>query len=160
MSDQLLLADPAATEAFGRLLARSLPADVAGWTILLQGELGSGKSTLARAMLRECGHSGAVPSPTYTLIEPYKLSDKYIYHIDLYRIADEEELDYLGWADLEDGLRLIEWPERVPGLTSQADMLVRLAYDGAGRMATLTALSERGAEYLARLALPQPSDQR
>ena len=117
----------------GRELFRALPGDVAGWTILLQGELGSGKSTLARAMLRESGHSGAVPSPTYTLIEPYELPGLSVYHIDLYRIADEEELDYLGWSDLEDGLRLIEWPERVPGLAANADVLIGLAYEGAGR---------------------------
>jgi len=155
----LQLADPESTEMLGRAMSRALPADVAGWTILLQGELGSGKSTLARAMLRECGHSGAVPSPTYTLIEPYKFSEKSIYHIDLYRIADQEELDYLGWSDLEDGLRLIEWPERVSGLKAQADVLVALAYDGAGRAATLTPLSDRGAAFVAQLALAVPSYQ-
>lgn len=158
MSASLTLADPESTETLGRALFRALPEDLAGWTILLQGELGSGKSTLARAMLRESGHSGAVPSPTYTLIEPYTLPGKSIYHVDLYRIADQEELDYLGWSDLEDGLRLIEWPERVPGLRAQADVLVALAYDGAGRAATLTALSDRGAEFLAHLALSTTSD--
>ena len=159
MSRCLQLANPESTETLGREMSRALPGDVAGWTILLQGELGSGKSTLARAMLRESGHSGAVPSPTYTLIEPYKLSGKSIYHIDLYRIADQEELDYLGWSDLEDGLRLIEWPERVPGLKTQADVLIALAYDGAGRTATLTSLSDRGAALLAQLALAELSDQ-
>lgn len=158
MSRSLPLADPESTETLGRELCRALPEDVAGWTILLQGELGSGKSTLARAMLRECGHSGAVPSPTYTLIEPYTFPGKTIYHIDLYRIADQEELDYLGWSDLEDGLRLIEWPERVPGLTAQADVLVGLAYEGAGRVATLTSLSDRGEAFIAHFALSWTSD--
>jgi tRNA threonylcarbamoyladenosine biosynthesis protein TsaE len=143
----------------GRALSRALPADVAGWTILLQGELGSGKSTLARTMLRQLGHPGAVPSPTYTLIEPYTFPEKTLYHIDLYRIADEEELDYLGWSDLEDGLRLIEWPERVPALRAQADVLVGLVYEGMGRAATLTGLSDRGEALIAQLVVPQTSEQ-
>jgi len=159
VSQKLLLTDLEATETLGRSMSRALPADVAGWTILLQGELGSGKSTLARALLRQSGHPGAVPSPTYTLIEPYKLADNNIYHIDLYRIADEEELDYLGWSDLEDGLRLIEWPERVPGLREQADVLVELAYDGAGRAATLTDLSDRGKTFVAQLTESRTSAQ-
>ena len=154
MSQRLLLPELEATEELARRMSRALPADVAGWTILLQGELGSGKSTLARAMLRELGHTGAVPSPTYTLIEPYKLSNCSAYHIDLYRISDPEELDYLGWSDLEDGLRLIEWSERVPGIAAQADVLVELSYDGNGRAAELKAMSDRGADYLADLALP------
>ena len=153
----LLLPDPGTTEALAGKLSRSLPDDVAGWVILLQGELGSGKSTLARAMLRELGHSGAVPSPTYTLVEPYNLPQKTIYHIDLYRISDTEELDFLGWADLEDGLRLIEWPERVSGLAAQADVLVELAYVGSGRAAELTAISRRGEDLLACLELPTGS---
>lgn len=146
------LPDLDATERLGARLARALPENVVGWMILLQGELGSGKSTLARAMLRELGHKGAVPSPTYTLIEPYNLPAKTVYHIDLYRISDPEELDFLGWSDLEDGLRVIEWPERIPGLTAQADVLIRLLYAGAGRVAELAAMSDQGEEYLARLA--------
>ena len=158
MTCQLSLADPDATEALGRRLSNALPGDVAGWTILLKGELGSGKSTLARAMLRAMGHPGAVPSPTYTLVEPYELSDRNVYHIDLYRISDQEELDYLGWSDLEDGLRIIEWPERVPSLTSQADVLIELAYDGPGRAASLSACSDRGSEFLASLAQAPTSE--
>ena len=80
------LPDAAATEALGGALAQALPADSRGFCILLQGELGSGKSTLARAMLRGLGHDGAVPSPTYTLVEPYSFRDYIAYHIDLYRI--------------------------------------------------------------------------
>jgi len=153
----VILSDLAATEWLGGELARALPEDVAGWIMLLQGELGSGKSTLARAMLRELGAKGAVPSPTYTLVEPYKLSSSSIYHIDLYRISDPEELDFLGWSDLEDGLRIIEWPEQIPGLTAKADVLVGLRYEGSGRVAQLTAMSDRGDEYLTRLALPEVS---
>ncbi len=110
----LFLPDLEATERFAARLVAVLPTRLEGWTILLQGELGSGKSSLARAMLHSMGHSGAVPSPTYTLVEPYKLPQVTLYHIDLYRIADQEELEFLGWSDLDDGLRLVEWPERVP----------------------------------------------
>jgi tRNA threonylcarbamoyladenosine biosynthesis protein TsaE len=157
LSWNLSLPDLPATEKLAGELARILPDDLAGWTILLQGELGSGKSALARAMLRELGHVGAVPSPTYTLIEPYTLARKIIYHIDLYRISDSEELDFLGWSDLEDGLRLIEWPERVPSLLGQADVLIGLRYNGNGRAAELTAMSDRGEQLLGRLGLPTAS---
>lgn len=145
------LADPAATEALARALIRALPAAPSGWTILLEGDLGAGKSTLARAMLRALGHDGPVPSPTYTLIEPYDFSTFVAYHVDLYRIDDEEELVHLGFHELGDGFVLIEWPERVAGLASRADLEVRLDVAAAGRVATLRALSDRGAEVIARL---------
>ena len=119
-----------------------------GWTILLQGELGAGKSTLARAILHALGHSGTVPSPTYTLVEPYDLSRYPVYHIDLYRISSSEELEFLGWSDLQSGLILVEWPERVPGLSESADIRIELSYLGEGRAARLTGLSERGLAVL------------
>ena len=153
----LSLPDPESTGDLARQLVNALPANPRGWVILLQGELGSGKSTLARAMLRSLGHEGSVPSPTYTLVEPYEFPEFSVYHIDLYRIADSEELDYLGWSDLEDGLRIIEWPERVPGLLEQADVLIQLRYDGAGRAAELTAMTDRGEQFLAGTMLPAAS---
>jgi tRNA threonylcarbamoyladenosine biosynthesis protein TsaE len=150
----LYLPDLEATRLFAALLAAALPEKPCGWMILLQGELGSGKSTLARAMLRNFGYSGAVPSPTFTLVEPYELSGCPVYHVDLYRISHPEELEYLGWAELDDGLRLVEWPERVPGIHARADILVTLAYQGTGRTAELTALSDRGAGLVDQLTLP------
>lgn len=147
------LADADATAALGRRLVAALPAEPRGWLILLQGELGSGKSTLARAILRALGHRGAVPSPTYTLVEPYEFPGFSVYHVDLYRVSDPEELEYLGWADLEDGLRLIEWPERAPGLEARADLLISLRYAGTGRLAELTGLTDRGAGLLSRINL-------
>ncbi|MGH8193482.1 MAG: tRNA (adenosine(37)-N6)-threonylcarbamoyltransferase complex ATPase subunit type 1 TsaE [Woeseiaceae bacterium] len=143
------LPDAASTEALGRQLADRLPADTRGWAILLQGELGTGKSTLARAMLRALGHPGPVPSPTYTLVEPYEVAGRLVYHVDLYRLSDERELEYLGWSDLDDGLILVEWPERAPSLEAQADLAIRLSYAGRGRAALLVPLSARGAELLA-----------
>jgi tRNA threonylcarbamoyladenosine biosynthesis protein TsaE len=147
------LHDAAATEKLGRDLAASLPEDPSGWVILLQGELGAGKSTLARSMIHALGHEGIVPSPTYTLVEPYQMGDQAVYHVDLYRIGDASELEFLGWSDLRDGLLLIEWPERVEGLGGQGDVLIELSYRGAGRNAEISGISERGREMLQAVLL-------
>ena len=138
------LPDETATRELARELLAALPADTTGWIILLEGALGTGKSTFARALIKAMGHVGAVPSPTYTLVEPYELTGHRVYHIDLYRVADEEELRYLGWTELEDGLRLVEWPDRAPGLLAAADLRVRLRYAGAGRDGAIEGLSPRG----------------
>ncbi len=138
------LPDEAATTAFGQELLDALPDDLAGWTLLLSGELGAGKSTLARALIKAAGHTGAVPSPTYTLVEPYKLSRGNVYHVDLYRVADPDELRYLGWNELDDGCRIVEWPDRAPGLVEQADLAITMRYDGEGRTIEIAGLSERG----------------
>ena len=145
------LPDEAATNAFATRLHAALPADIAGWTVLLEGELGTGKSTLARALIRAFGHAGAVPSPTYTLVEPYKLSSGNIYHVDLYRVAAEEELRFLGWNELDDGLRLVEWPDRAPELAASADLRITLSYAQAGRSLELVGLTERGRAVAAKL---------
>ena len=142
------LADEAATIAFGQALLDALPEDLAGWTILLNGELGAGKSTFARAFIRAAGHTGPVPSPTYTLVEPYQLPRGNIYHVDLYRVSDEEELRYLGWNELDDGCRIVEWPDRAPGLLAQADLSLTFAYDGDGRSVQIEALSPRATEVV------------
>ena len=147
------LPDEAATIAFGQEVLDALPADLAGWTLLLRGELGAGKSTFARALIRAAGHDGPVPSPTYTLVEPYSLSRGKIYHVDLYRVSDEEELRYLGWNELDNGCRIVEWPDRAPGITEQADLSLTLTYDGDGRTADLVGLSGRGKALESRLTL-------
>ena len=144
----LFLADEAATIEFAGQLLRRLPEKLAGWTLLLSGELGSGKSTFARAIISAAGHDGPVPSPTYTLVEPYSLPRAQIYHVDLYRVSDEEELRYLGWNELDDGFRMVEWPNRAPGLSAQADLELTLTYEGDGRRAELTGLSARGQALL------------
>lgn len=151
MGQSLILPDPQATGSLARELAAALPMDAGGWAILLQGELGTGKSTFARAMLHALGHSGTVPSPTYTLVEPYVLPKYSVYHIDLYRIASADDVEYLGWSDLQDGLKLVEWPERAPQLDDEADIRIVLRYDGAGRTADMTGLSDRGLAVLAAM---------
>ena len=146
------LPDEAATIAFGREVLDALPTDLAGWTLLLSGELGAGKSTFARALIRAAGHEGAVPSPTYTLVEPYKLSRGNVYHVDLYRVSDEEELRYLGWNELDDGCRIVEWPDRAPGLVDRADLSLTFEYRGEGREVRIEALSERAAAIVEALS--------
>jgi tRNA threonylcarbamoyladenosine biosynthesis protein TsaE len=147
------LPDEGATEALARRLAAALPERTAGLTLLLQGDLGAGKSTFARALIRSLGHSGAVPSPTYTLVEPYDLPGGMVYHVDLYRVSSEDELRYLGWTELDEGFRIVEWPDRAPGISAQADLRLELEYDGPGRSATSRALSAAGERIVARLAV-------
>lgn len=145
------LPDEAATINLGRELLEAMPAALGGWSLLLAGDLGAGKSTFARAMIRAAGHTGPVPSPTYTLVEPYILPRGKLYHVDLYRVSDEEELRYLGWNELDDGCRIVEWPDRAPGLAAQADLALTLRYEGHGREAELVGLSDRGRDVCQRL---------
>ena len=119
--------------------------------MLLRGELGAGKSTFARAFIKAAGHTGAVPSPTYTLVEPYKLGSVNIYHVDLYRVSSEDELRYLGWNELDDGLRLVEWPDRAPGLVAAADLSLELHYAGESRTVNIEALSDRGSALIQKI---------
>ncbi len=148
---KLHLASEPATVNFAERVFAALRSDLADWTILLSGELGAGKSTFARAFIKAAGHNGAVPSPTYTLVEPYIVPDGRIYHVDLYRVSSEDELRFLGWNELDDGCRLVEWPERAPGLVDQADLALRLTYDGDGRSVMAQGLSERGSKLLRSL---------
>ena len=148
----LFLADEAATIAFADRLYAALPADIAGWIVLLEGELGAGKSTLARALIRAMGHTGTVPSPTYTLVEPYHLARGSVYHVDLYRVSSEDELRFLGWNELDDGFRVVEWPDRAPELAAAADLQILLSYEQEGRNLALVGLSERGRAVAAQLS--------
>lgn len=146
------LPDESATARLAMQLWQVLPDELSGWILLLRGDLGAGKSTFARALIAAAGHEGAVPSPTYTLVEPYRVSKETIYHIDLYRVSGEEELEYLGWSDLDDGFCIIEWPERAPGLQQQADLELQLTYQENGRLAELSGLSGRGAGVVEAVA--------
>jgi tRNA threonylcarbamoyladenosine biosynthesis protein TsaE len=140
----VLLRDEGATEALATELAAALPDSTGGLTLLLRGDLGTGKSTFARALIRALGHSGAVPSPTYTLVEPYDLPGGMVYHIDLYRVSSEEELRYLGWMELDEGFRIVEWPDRAPGIAATADIVVELEYEEPGRRADIVGVSDVG----------------
>jgi tRNA threonylcarbamoyladenosine biosynthesis protein TsaE len=150
----LFLADAEATEALGGHLARTLPPQP--MVVHLQGELGAGKSSLARALLRGLGVSGAIPSPTYTLLEPYATSAGDALHLDLYRLGSPEELEFLALDEHIGRARLwlIEWPERGAGLLPLADLRVNLEIEGSGRRLRAEPLSAAGAEWLAA-AFPQ-----
>jgi len=145
------LQDEEATQALAQEMYAAMSGDLAGWTILLTGELGAGKSTFARAFIKAAGHTGAVPSPTYTLVEPYKLPSGNIYHIDLYRVSSSEELRYLGWNELDEGLRLVEWPDRAPELASEADLSIVLYYEDDSRRAVIESLTERGRTLIQKI---------
>lgn len=120
--------------------------------VYLHGDLGAGKSTLARSLLRSLGVEGAIRSPTYTLVERYPLADGEALHLDLYRIAEAGELEFLG-LDAEDGvLWLVEWPERGGGALPAADLRVELAVDGDGRQVVVSGQGGEGSAWAARLA--------
>jgi len=141
----------AAMEALGRRLAEAL---AGSGVVYLEGELGTGKTTLSRGILRACGHQGAVKSPTYTLVEPYELATATVFHFDLYRLLDPEELELMGFRDYfrADALTLVEWPARGGRLLPAADIMITLQAVKVGRELELRAGSARGEAVLAALA--------
>ncbi|MCE8018224.1 tRNA (adenosine(37)-N6)-threonylcarbamoyltransferase complex ATPase subunit type 1 TsaE [Halomonas sp. MCCC 1A17488] len=122
--------------------------------VYLEGELGAGKTTLTRGILRAHGHAGAVKSPTYTLLEPYELKGGRVYHFDLYRLGDPEELEFIGGRDLfaDDALCIVEWPSRGEGWLPMPDLHVALSLCDSGREARLEAYTEHGRSALEALA--------
>ncbi|WP_229819759.1 tRNA (adenosine(37)-N6)-threonylcarbamoyltransferase complex ATPase subunit type 1 TsaE [Kushneria pakistanensis] len=144
--------DEAAQVAIGRQLADAL--EYRG-IVYLNGELGAGKTTLTRGVLRALGHDGAVKSPTYTLVEPYNLDGGRVYHFDLYRLADPEELEFLGARDMfaDESLTLVEWPIRGEGWLPAADVVITLSLIEQGRRLVLESGSDHGARALTRLAV-------
>lgn len=149
---QLTITDEQHTAALAKALV-GLCAQ--GGVIYLQGDLGAGKTTLTRYLLRSLGHDGNVKSPTYTLVESYALPQLQVFHFDLYRLHDPEELEFMGIRDYfsAENLCIVEWPQRGAPLLPDADLLIELnRIDEQSRTCLLTASTPRGAMWLQELA--------
>ena len=140
---EIRINDANAMQALGEKLAGQIKgAEV----IYLSGELGAGKTTLVRGFLTALGHVGSVKSPTYTLVEPYSIAQLNIYHFDLYRINDPEELEAMGIRDYcePDSVCLFEWPEQGENVLPAADIHIDIAYADVGRSVTIESKSDKG----------------
>ena len=145
------LATEADTLALGGAIAPCLRG---GMVIHLSGELGAGKTTLARGILRALGYSGRVKSPSFALVEPYKLSKLYLYHFDFYRFTDPKELEEAGFREFfsQETVCLVEWPENAIDLLPTADLAIRIATAGSGRRVEIDGGTEAGRFCLGRLS--------
>jgi len=127
------LPDESATRALGAKLATIVKA---GDVVVLQGDLGAGKTTLVRGLVQAAGGDEAVPSPTFTLVQSYELESFYVWHFDLYRLERPQDIWELGLEEaLDEGVSLIEWPERAGDLLPEDRLTIHLSHKGQGRSA-------------------------
>ena len=149
----LFLANEEATIALGQKLSRFLRSPTQNFVIYLNGQLGAGKTTLTRSIIQAMGYQGNVKSPTYALVEEYHLPQKSIYHFDLYRLSDPEELEFIGFRDYfrENALCLLEWAEKGGDLIPQPDLLINIEYQQQARQITLIANSNIAAQMICAL---------
>jgi tRNA threonylcarbamoyladenosine biosynthesis protein TsaE len=142
--------DESATQNVACALARHLPHAA---VLYLYGDLGSGKSTFARAFIHALGFQKAVKSPTYTLLEAYALTDgMQAVHMDLYRLADPEEIAFLALDDYDETAKvwLIEWPEKGLGFIPAADVAIHFRMHGNGRFLECQTFNDAAARWFQR----------
>ncbi|MBB1305630.1 tRNA (adenosine(37)-N6)-threonylcarbamoyltransferase complex ATPase subunit type 1 TsaE [Pseudoalteromonas sp. SR43-5] len=144
------LTDEIATVTMGNRVADIIEQ---GAVIYLHGDLGAGKTTFTRGVLQGFGHTGKVKSPTYTLVEPYELERANVYHFDLYRLGDPEELEYMGIRDYfsADAICVVEWPEKGGEFIPVPDLDITLSYVGNERKIVINSASERGIAIVEKL---------
>ena len=145
---QLFLADESQQITLAATVAKHLKTS---FIMLLQGDLGVGKTTFARGFVQASGFDGVVKSPTYTLVEPYPISEnRMCYHFDLYRLADPEELEFTGARDYfnETDVCLLEWPEKAEGFLPPADWICEFSHQDEGRNLVISALSDKGKKLM------------
>jgi len=177
---RLHLQDESATDTLAQALARAMglageastrddqadgqsprplppPAPARSGSIHLKGDLGAGKTAFSRAFLRACGVTGRIKSPSYALLETYKVSNLYLYHLDFYRFSDPREWLDAGFRDLirDDSLVLIEWPEKAQDLLPSPDILISLEYSDSGRDVEIAAFTDRGQTWLNAIVPPK-----
>ena len=134
---------------FGAFLAH---AAIPGTLLFLKGDLGAGKTTFARGFIRGLGHGGAVKSPTYTLVECYTGNAQSVYHFDLYRLEEPEEIEFFGFRDYLDNssLLLVEWPERGYGFLPDPDATILIEADYYSRTLFLSSNTIQGGALIKR----------
>lgn len=147
---EILLETEDDTQRLGELIAKYLSIPM---VCFLEGDLGVGKTRLTRAIIQSRGYQGNVKSPTYTLVEPYQFESMMIYHFDLYRLSDPEELDFLGIRDYFDNesVSFIEWPSKGKGWLPEADLVISLAFKQQGRICQLLGNTKSGALLINKL---------
>ena len=145
---KVFLADESQQAALAATVAKHLKVS---FVMLLKGNLGVGKTTFARGFIQASGFDGVVKSPTYTLVEPYPISNnRMCYHFDLYRLSDPEELEFTGARDYfnENDVCLVEWPEKAEGFLPSADWICEFSHLNEGRNLVVSAMSDKGKELM------------